>query len=561
MVKKYAFWIISISIILIGMFSVRDFDSRYGRSINGDGKAYYAYLPALFIYQDPTYSFIEKMEDTYYPEDHSQFKDFRNEQRNGKFVNKTFPGLSVLYAPFFFVSIFLAWVFGYAVDGYSAPFQWGIAFSHVVYFFIGLRFLLSFFRQLKIEDRVSYLLFTVLLFGSNCWYYLVYDHSVSHIHSFFLTCVLLWTMQKFLHSKNSNYLGLAGIVLSLLVIIRPTNAVMVLFIPFLLQLRGVSMKELFTSNYIQIKPLIKPSIVCLAIISLPFLLWKWQSGLWIVYSYNEEGFNFSNPQVLNFLFSYEKGWFVWTPLIFVSLLTGIFILAKRSFSVVLWFLLPLVVIVFVLSSWWIWTFGSGFGQRTVIEYLPYLIIGTALFANKYKKIGLFYSIAVPFCFLSVFQGYQITNSILNGGETTKTTYWQHFLQWKRDAPSVPLDEKYEMVFSKKMVQKQEINKSSPFSASVQTPSLDSIQKIVIGASIGGKHGDNTIRFVLASKDGKFYKDIFISSFLYSQVRYMEFAVEISDLSAREYVFYVWNGDSGSKAKIESLYLKAFKKRN
>ena len=37
-IKKSLFWIIGISLVLVGMFSVRDFDGRYGRSINGDAK-------------------------------------------------------------------------------------------------------------------------------------------------------------------------------------------------------------------------------------------------------------------------------------------------------------------------------------------------------------------------------------------------------------------------------------------------------------------------------------------------------------------------------------------
>lgn len=540
------------------MFSVRDFDSRYGRSINGDGKAYYAYLPAIFIYQDESYSFIDEIEQKYYPEDRSQFKNFRNKQKNGKYVNKTFPGLSILYAPFFFVSMFFAWIFGYAVDGYSAPFQWGIAFSHVFYFFIGLRFLLSFFRQLKIMDKVSYLIFTLILFGTNCWYYLVYDHSVSHIHSFFLACILLWAIQKWLQSKNSIFLGTVGITMSMLVITRPTNAVMLLFLPFLMSLNGITIKELFGNKYIRMKLMIQHILISAAIIFIPFLLWKWQSDLWIVYSYNEEGFNFRNPQILNFLFSYEKGWFLWTPVVFLSLLTGIYFFAKRSFLLVFWFLLPIITIVYILSSWWIWTFGSGFGQRTVIEFLPYILIGLALFIKRNNIIKLFYFLLIPFCLLSIFQGYQIANSILNGGTTTKSEYWDHFLQCKRDAPLVINGNNMKLIFKKEIKINDRINNKQAYSRSLQTPMLDSVHTIVVGATIGGKHGDNAIRLILSSKDGTYYEAIYISDFLYSEPRYMEFAIEVTNNLSKEFIFYVWNGDSDSRAEIEKLTLKAYK---
>jgi len=49
----------------------------WDRSINSDGKGYYAYLPAFFIYHDFTYKFIASYEEKYYPADRSVFKEFR----------------------------------------------------------------------------------------------------------------------------------------------------------------------------------------------------------------------------------------------------------------------------------------------------------------------------------------------------------------------------------------------------------------------------------------------------------------------------------------------------
>jgi hypothetical protein len=558
MSTKNTFWFLSISILLIGMFSVRDLDSRYGRSINGDGKAYYAYLPALFIYQDPNYTFIDEVESKYYPTDRSQFKDFLNKQKNGKYVNKTFPGLSILYAPFFFVSMLVAWLGGFAVDGYSAPFQWGIAFSHIVYFFIGLRFLLAFFRRLKLSDAVSYLVFTLLLFGTNTWYYLVYDHSVSHIHNFFLSSVFLFTLLGWIQTKRFEYLGWSGVVLSLLVITRPTNMVMVLFIPLLADLSSVPVKDLLSKAYWNFKRLLSFILIGIVILSIPFLLWKWQSDLWLVYSYNEEGFDFKHPRLFDFLFSYQKGWLLWSPVLFFGLVASIWYFAKRSLYSLICFILPLSLITYILASWWCWTYGTGFGQRPLIEYLPFIGLGIALFLSQLKRVKWVYFVIVPFGLLSLFQGYQIANSILHGGETTKEAYWSHFLQWKQDAPTVELKATDVLIQRSKREQDFHLSKKHPYSFGVQTEKLDDVRKLIVKVVIGGKHADQNVRIVLSNKAGDFYKDFYIGDFIYAEPREMEFSVEPPKGKGQQFVCYCWNGDSDSKAHIRSIELIAYK---
>jgi len=558
-IKKSLFWIIGISFVLVGMFSVRDFDGRYGRSINGDAKAYYAYLPALFIYNDPSYSFIDTVEKKYYPEDRSQFKDFRIEQKNGKSVNKTFPGLSILYAPFFFLSMLVAWVFGFPVDGYSAPFQWGIAFSHLVYFFIGLRFLLAFFRSYKIKDSISYWIFTFLLFGTNCWYYLVYDHTVSHIHSFFLACVLLWSMQQWISTKRTNSLGIVGCVMALLVIIRPTNAVMLLFLPLLLVLRNVNLKALFSREVFRLKQLVLPVAIGLSILAIPFLFWKWQSDLWLVYSYGEETFDFKHPHLLEFLFSYQKGWLLWTPLSLFALIGGLIYFAKQSWKALVRFVLPLLIIVYILSSWWCWTYGSGFGQRPMIEYLPFIALGFAFFAQKYFKKVQLALLVVPFSGLAMVQSYQIANSILNGGLTTKQDYWSHFLQLKTDAPNATKPTNLRVLSSEKLSKASELDEKHTFSASLETLPVSNAKHAFVEITIGAEHLNTDIRLVLSSKDGSFYKDQFLGDFLYETPRKMSFLFDLPPCDSCIYQLYVWNGDTKTEALIERMELTIFGK--
>ena len=426
--------IIGLSIVLFNLFYVRSIDDRYYRSINGDAKAYYAYLPALFIYNDPTYNFTKHIEKKYYPQDNSQFKDFTTKQKNGKCVNKTFPGLSLLYAPFFALSYLISFIFGFATDGYSIPFQWGIAISHVFYFFLGIYLLNATLKNYSINTFNRVMVLSLILFGTNVWHYLVYDHTVSHIHSFFLSSLLLWLIDKWIKTTRLNFLGWTSIIFAVIVITRPTNAIMLSFFPLLLTLNGRKINEFFLLTKKSILKLAPFIFISLLILSVPLFLWKWQSDLWIVYSYGKEGFDFKHPHFVDFLFSYQKGWFLWNPLSFIAFLGGIIYFYSYSKKTVLQYFLPIAFIVYILSSWWCWTYGSGFGQRTMIEYLPFITVGFALFSQKYLNPILLFFIILLFSVLNIIQSYQISEGILKGGLTTEKSYWSHFLQLKKDAP-------------------------------------------------------------------------------------------------------------------------------
>ena len=107
----------------------------WDRVIVSDGKGYYSYLPALFIYHDTDFGFIDKYESDYYPAGGQLYKDFRFDTGNG-IVNKYFPGPAVLWLPFFTGAHAVATIFGVPTDGYSMPYQLAIAFAAFFYFWL-----------------------------------------------------------------------------------------------------------------------------------------------------------------------------------------------------------------------------------------------------------------------------------------------------------------------------------------------------------------------------------------------------------------------------------------
>ena len=73
--------------------------------IESDGKGYYAYLPAIFIYQDLNFGFFESIETGKYY-DENLYYDYRS-SANGKVIDKYYCGTALLSLHSFSLLIFL----------------------------------------------------------------------------------------------------------------------------------------------------------------------------------------------------------------------------------------------------------------------------------------------------------------------------------------------------------------------------------------------------------------------------------------------------------------------
>ena len=165
-----------------------------------------------------------------------------------------------------------------------------------------------------------------------------------------------------------------------------------------------------------------------------FLYWKLVSGHFLFDAYGELGgvFHFNNPQIFNFLFSYRKGWLLYTPIMIIAIL-GLPILyfkMRQYFAAVS---IYLIIMVYVLSSWWSWWFGGGYGMRALIDLYGILAIPFAAFlyyAYKQKKIFGYLSaaIVIGFIWFSTFQSRQYVNGAIHYVGMTKEAYWETFMK-------------------------------------------------------------------------------------------------------------------------------------
>ena len=400
------------------------------RFITGDGKGYYAHLPAMFIYQDWEYSFMENYESTYY--EPANYAEFRN-QVDGEWVNKYFAGVTLLMMPFFLLAHLVSLVSGLPADGYNPVYQYAVAFAALFWLWTGLYFLRRFFNRQKIPAIVTSIVQVLIVCATPLFFYTVYDASFTHVYSFALIAGFIYFTEKGIKSGFGMSVTIAFLVLGLIIAVRPVNGLVILSVPFIggtdnfkpvKLIRTIPKKYLFAGFLLLLLPLFYQ-----------MALWKAQTGNWLVWSYVGEGFNFSDPHLKQILFSYRKGLFVYTPFLLISLLGLIVLIKQKKLDGFLFFLF-LLVVSYVFSSWHSWWYGMTYGQRVFVEYLPYFAWLTAiLFVGVRKR--LFY-LLVWISFLTMLLNFVQINQhrryILHWSTMNKEKYRKVFLrtgtQWR-----------------------------------------------------------------------------------------------------------------------------------
>jgi len=430
-----------ILLIYIGLFfGFKSPEKPWDRIINSDGKAYYAYLPAIFIHGDLQYKFVEDYEWVYYPHNKAAFKEFRMKAGNGV-VNKTYPGMAVVWTPFFLAAHFIAYLELFPRDGYSAPYQYMIALASLFFLWLGIKTLMKLLMKFGASAKNAAFISAVTALGTNLVYFTITEGSMTHVYSFALITSFLLSVYNFTHTEKTKWFGISMFVLALIILIRPTNALVLLMVPFV-----IGNRERLNATIAKLRAAkssaIKGIIIFLLLMFIPFLLWKLQCGKWIVYSYGNEGFDFLNPYFASILGSYNRGWFVYTPVAFVSMF-GFIGLYRKSWFHALVLLIFLVIFTYVASSWWVWYYASKCGQRVFIDILfaPALLL-VFLYGN-FSSAAIKRSITallMALVALNIFQYNQHTKWIYPPYVITSDIFWDSFLSTEKTAKVyVPAD--------------------------------------------------------------------------------------------------------------------------
>lgn len=406
---RYLAMLGALLLILVYFFRIKD--KNWQNVMVYDPTGYYTYLTSLFIENDITVV----NDDMIYVR-----------ELNGKKYNKFTYGMALIYSPFFLTAHAITQFTNFESDGYSLPYILLICFGAILYLLIGLWCLIQFLKTYQLSQISIWATVILLLFGTNLFIFSVKFGSSPHIYSFVFIAGFLYYVRKYFLSSKSKYLVFASIFFTIVFLIRPFNALIITAVPFLMTngfLLGI--RQLLKGW----KHLLLGSVIFSIGIFFQLYVWYLQTGEIVLYAYSDEGFYFNKPQILNVLFSFNAGMFVYSPILFVSLF-GLIFMYKRNKQLALFWLLSFSVVIYFISSWWSWNYVGSFGIRAMIDFYAIFSLPLAFLLDqnrKWKKIVVL-PLCVAFLCLSVIQNYQFHKNIYHKYSMNFEKYWFYFLK-------------------------------------------------------------------------------------------------------------------------------------
>lgn len=399
--------------------------------INHDVTNYYCYLPAAFIYKDLSFNFIK---DEYHNfGGKNMFWPVPVEGKENAYVIKMSMGMSYLYLPFFLMAhTYTKHYSDYPADGYSPPYEFFIILSCIFYLILGFYFLRK-LLLLFFKDGVVAVVLLLTIFGTNLYYYASSEPGMSHAFSFSLFAIFAYLSVKWIDKKSWKQAVGIGLIGGLIVLIRPVNILVFLF-PLLVKIESWDdFKQRLTWFVEEYKQILIIALGGFLMILPQLIFWKVNSGSWVYYSYTDEHFFFNDPHILDGLFSYRKGWLLYTPIMIFPII-GIIMSYFRRKELFWPLAIYLPLHIYIIYSWWCWWYGGSFGSRPMIEAYALLALPLGVWVNWVREhvtgIVNFSIIAVLLVSLNLFQTARYRYGSIHFDGMTEEAYWLNF--GKRD---------------------------------------------------------------------------------------------------------------------------------
>jgi hypothetical protein len=424
--KLYLVLVIYLAATLYQSFQYCEWE---GQVFRFDASGYYLYLPATFIYHDlDKLDFYEYVDTTYQPTFTRRWYSIFDQPATGKRLNKYPIGTAIGELPFFLVGHAVALnTKGEKADGYTLPYRFAICMAAIFWGLIGLYFLGKLLIGLW-GDTIAAITLLIIAFGTNLYCYSVTSFGMAHVFVFMLYSMILYCTWAWHRGHKNKYIYYIAAGSALVLITRPTDIV-ILLVPLLW---GIQDRASLLDKWYAVRKarwhFLLGALLFIAVSFLQFGYWKWVTGDFVHYSYEEEGFNFLSPKIFKGLFSFRKGWFVYTPLAVLGFI-GLIPLYKRYRLLALWILIYFVFTIYIVFSWKVWTYGWSFSARALIESLAVLSIPIAAFVayllRQRPALQILPWLSVGFLiWMNIYQTNQYIVQALPGEGITKEYYWR-----------------------------------------------------------------------------------------------------------------------------------------
>jgi hypothetical protein len=376
----------------------------------GDGLGYYAYLPATFIHGNLTHVQDISLDTTIDNDLRTTFTrlgDSYTTNEQGNVINQYTYGVAAMNAPFFLLSHLGAIITGYEPNGFTIPYLLGIRLAGLIYAIFGLLLL---FKVLKYyyDSQHAIISIALLFLGTNLLWFTVVQAGMAHINAFFLFTLIIYASHKIYTTNEKKWIAICAFALGLLTIIRPTDLI-ALIIPITFGMTSIQNRINELSS--KIKDVLTIGTISFVIPILPQLIyWKIMTGSYLFYSYDEQGFDWLQPHIVEGLIGANNGWFTYTPLVILPLI-GLLV-KKWSGPTFYTNVIIVPIYIYVTYAWWCYNYINGFGSRPMTHLYP--LLAFPLTGILYNLGSLSKNFVLGFGILLSLVNINYTNKALNG---------------------------------------------------------------------------------------------------------------------------------------------------
>ncbi len=399
-----------------------------------DNFGYYFYLHLSFINKDLTFTnadFIRQIINEYNLS--SSMYQFFVVEETGNWVIRYPCGMALLYSPFFLLGHIGANVFDFKQDAISLPYQYAMSICSLFYSVLGIWYLRKVLK-LFFSDNVTAITMIVVVCFTNAIAYLSNTITPHNLLFAINICFVHYAIKWCENATFKNSITI-GFLLGLTTLSRHTELIIILLPIFY----NVYDKKSLIEKWKFVKAnkyKLLVSIISFVIVFIPQIYyWKTVTGHFLFDGYSNnpaEGLDLLSPYTFNYLFSFRKGWFVYTPIMLFAMF-GLLVVYKQNKKIFLPLFLYSFFTIYVLSSWTNWWYTNSFGQRSIVQCYGVFAILIACFfvfiSSKKLLLKLTVTIVtITLGLLNHFQFWQLNAGVLPSDLVTAKYYKAIFLK-------------------------------------------------------------------------------------------------------------------------------------
>lgn len=373
--------IILLTVLAISIFLLLARLYITGSAIGGDAVYYYTTLRSIVISKDLNF----KDEFEYFYSQRSPFTGNRKipfilpeNPLTGKLPAKYPIGSALLLIPPFLLThgtltIVQKFGIGITTDGYNIIYQASAAVGSLLYAFLGL-FLIYRLGKKIFGSKIALLSTLAIWLATPLIYYMTMEPLTSQPLSFFCVSAFIYFWYTTRVSRKLNQWVLLGIIGGLMSIVRYQDSLFLL-IPVIDNFRK------FFPNFFKMVLF----VICTGlIITFQLGVNNYLFGSPFLTGEGDAGFPYiTSPKILYTLFSFERGLFVWSPVLIFALI-GLYWFIKKFKFVGNLLLISSLLQVFIVSSWINPSQGDSFGNRILINLNTIFALGLMQFLKETK---------------------------------------------------------------------------------------------------------------------------------------------------------------------------------